>query len=912
MLGPAASDRTLLYHRTLTGWTAVAIVLIVLAGVFVAGLSGAAPAHAQGCPVEVIGATQEGSGELVFAGTTTHATPAPGDKWSGCGLVGAELSHLNFSGVELSEANFSDSRLGSDDFSGDDLEKATFDQAQASSADFENATVTHAYWYEVKLAHANFTGADVAAGGTGSGGVNEPGAFDVAELTDANFTGANLTGDGFSNAIVTGAQFAGANFENVASGIVNVQFGETVGSAPASLPANWVYLGGWFLGPKANLDGAIIRSVNLDGVDLTGADLAGAEFNDDELVGENFTNNATLEGGTSFIGCNLENASFANSKIAGSFEGSTLAGTNFTGASFGFPPGGAYVSSGGIVGVPTNLPADWVLQGGYLLGPAANLSFSDLAGFDLAGVDLAEARLTFASSGGITGVPAALPAEFRLADGYIVGPDVDLEKAALSGADLAGVELREADLAEANLSGADLSGDGLERTDINDTDLLGATLTGVISGSVEGTTTELPTNWTQLNSVLIGPGANLTDASLTDANLGNDDFAGDNLSSADFQGSTLAGANFDGATWSETTCPDGSNSNNDGNTCAGAESKGVPSGSSPTQTTTVTSGTEVTAQATGGSPSDSITSTTYSSNPNSGLTDGTNFFDVAVNAGTGFTAVDIKYCDSSVTSSTILYWWEPVNSAYEPVEVPDGATAATNFGQTYSMSGGVRCVSATIEGTTVGAPSSSPDLDQLTGTVFGVAPAPTVGPKPQTITFGKAPAKPVAGGSGTVSATASSGLPVTLSVDASSSGVCSISGSSSTSPATVSYVTAGKCVIDANQAGDGTYAAAAQKTQTFTITAAKKLKQSIKFAKAPAKPLVGGSGTVSATASSGLPVTLTVASASSAVCSITAGGTGSATVSYNAAGSCVIDANQAGNGTYAAAAQKTQKLTVKS
>jgi predicted Abi (CAAX) family protease len=60
-----------------------------------------------------------------------------------------------------------------------------------------------------------------------------------------------------------------------------------------------------------------------------------------------------------------------------------------------------------------------------------------------------------------------------------------------------------------------------------------------------------------------------------------------------------------------------------------------------------------------------------------------------------------------------------------------------------------------------------------------------------------------------------------------------------------------------------------------------------------------------------LPVTLTVAGASSAVCSITSGGTGSATVSYNAAGSCVIDGNQAGNATYAAAAQKTQKLTIK-
>ena len=68
-----------------------------------------------------------------------------------------------------------------------------------------------------------------------------------------------------------------------------------------------------------------------------------------------------------------------------------------------------------------------------------------------------------------------------------------------------------------------------------------------------------------------------------------------------------------------------------------------------------------------------------------------------------------------------------------------------------------------------------------------------------------------------MSASASSGLPVTLTVASSSSGVCSISGGSSGSPATVSYVAAGSCVIDANQPGTASYAAAAQKAKTLTI-----------------------------------------------------------------------------------------------
>ncbi len=185
----------------------------------------------------------------------------------------------------------------------------------------------------------------------------------------------------------------------------------------------------------------------------------------------------------------------------------------------------------------------------------------------------------------------------------------------------------------------------------------------------------------------------------------------------------------------------------------------------------------------------------------------------------------------------------------------------------------------------------------------------TVKLNPQTITFGKAPTGPLVGGSGSVSATSSSGLAVTLAVASSSSGVCSISGGSSLSPATVNYLAAGNCVIDGNQSGNGTYAAAAQKTQTLTV---KLNPQTITFGKAPTGPLVGGSGSVSATSSSGLAVTLAVASSSSGVCSISGGSSLSpATVNYLAAGNCVIDGNQSGNGTYAAAAQKTQTLTVK-
>ena len=79
----------------------------------------------------------------------------------------------------------------------------------------------------------------------------------------------------------------------------------------------------------------------------------------------------------------------------------------------------------------------------------------------------------------------------------------------------------------------------------------------------------------------------------------------------------------------------------------------------------------------------------------------------------------------------------------------------------------------------------------------------------QTITFGSAPSITV-GGTGTISATATSSLAVTFS--STTAGICTVSGS------TVTGISAGTCTIAANQAGNSSYAAAPQITQSFSIT----------------------------------------------------------------------------------------------
>jgi uncharacterized protein YjbI with pentapeptide repeats len=57
--------------------------------------------------------------------------------------------------------------------------------------------------------------------------------------------------------------------------------------------------------------------------------------------------------------------------------------------------------SGGITGTPDNLPTDWQLTGGYLIGPTANLTDANLSGANLdgtlfSGADLSDSILAWA------------------------------------------------------------------------------------------------------------------------------------------------------------------------------------------------------------------------------------------------------------------------------------------------------------------------------------------------------------------------------------------------------------------------------------------------------------------------------------------------------------------------------------
>ena len=300
----------------------------------------------------------------------------------------------------------------------------------------------------------------------------------------------------------------------------------------------------------ADLSGGDLRNCDLTSADLTGTVLEGAD-----LTGADLTGNARLKG-VDLAGANLTAVTLTGADLSNVDLGSAV----LTG-----------VASGSIVGTPLGLPVDWILNGGYLIGPGANLrgatigrlatsatgSFvqipADFTGADLTGavfdatlldgdpltgavidrVDLSTAELTGVISGGLSGTPK-LPTDWKLVSGYLAGPGANLVGADLAGADLTGAQLTGANLTDADLTGAEVAGVGF----------FNAKLTGVRSFGLVGTPASLPMNWSLRGKsrYLAGPGADLSGGNLT-----GDDLGGAALSGADFDGSNLTNVDFTGA-----------------------------------------------------------------------------------------------------------------------------------------------------------------------------------------------------------------------------------------------------------------------------------------------------------------------------------------------------------------------------
>lgn len=328
----------------------------------------------------------------------------------------------------------------------------------------------------------------VFASGSNLSGLNLTGAkFSSASLIDANLTGATLTNVNLDHATLTGATVAGANFAG-AKFLQNTT--GTLAGSPAAMPSGWSVTVGYLVGPTANLANATLTGANLDGVDLSKATMSN-------------------------------------------------------------------IVSAHVNGVPIKLPTGWTLANGTLFGPGAVVT-----GADLTGADLSTAAMRGIVSGDLTGTPSALPLNWTVANGYLVGPSANLTNANLSGANLTGISI-----SRAVIAGADFSG---------------ATLTGLRSGFEVGSPSALPSQWSLISGYLIGPGANLSSATLTavtfdgstglslagvdftDANLTNDIFSTCDITGAVFSTANFTGVSSSGLTGTPASLPDSSWSISDG------------------------------------------------------------------------------------------------------------------------------------------------------------------------------------------------------------------------------------------------------------------------------------------------------------------------------------------------------------
>jgi uncharacterized protein (TIGR03437 family) len=224
------------------------------------------------------------------------------------------------------------------------------------------------------------------------------------------------------------------------------------------------------------------------------------------------------------------------------------------------------------------------------------------------------------------------------------------------------------------------------------------------------------------------------------------------------------------------------------------------------------------------------------------------------------------------------------------------ATASSTLAVTFTSTTESICTVSDTAVRLVAAGSCSIKATQEGNDLYAAAPSVTrtfaVTLEPQTITFNSIESQAL-GASLTLTATASSNLKVSFASN--SETICTVADGA------VTLLKIGTCSITASQDGDGTWAAAATVTQTFTVT----LKpQTITFGPIDTILLTATPPPLSATATSGLDVSFE--STTGTICTVS-----DKTVTLVATGTCAIKATQAGDTTtWAAATAVTQSFLI--
>lgn len=395
--------------------------------------------------------------------------------------------------------------------------------------------------------------------------------FSDADIVDTDFSGTNLSFTTFKNAIVNNSNFTTANMRTA-----NLEFIQSAGviGMPASMPSGWVLQKGVIVGrgarvKNADLNGAVLKNLDLSGIEIVDTDISRVDFAGSMLVG---AKSSRLTGvpkalpiGWKIISGYLigENAVIEGGDFADvSFEGADFSGIEFRASVF------SEVASGSIKGTPARLPAEWVLEDGYLFGPGAVLQNAKITDISLTGINLDYASFMNATLSDVTFSNVSLRSvDFKKSK---------LTRVAFRNSDMANSTVSGAKLVALSCSGtrgmitywptgwglqkgfclgpsANLNGVGLAGVNLNGVNLSNAVLDGVSSGSVYGKPLGLPPGWKLVKGYLVGPGADLRNADLQYADLSMMQLMKARFDGANLTGAKLTLSDLSGATFVNTT-----------------------------------------------------------------------------------------------------------------------------------------------------------------------------------------------------------------------------------------------------------------------------------------------------------------------------------------------------------------------
>ena len=458
-------------------------------------------------------------------------------------LVRIDLSNTNLSHADLTGANLSGTNLTGANLSGAKLGNTILKDIKSSGIIGSPQTLTKGYYFvdrciigpdteiqeslsnkykQIKIGNGNNTKQYLVGPNVDLTGVDlskiAKFALNKSDLTGANLTGAiltgvylrdvNLTGANLTGAILTGAELfdvnlTGANLTDTE--LTNSFFYDSViltgiktggiKGIPKKLPKGYYLADGYIIGP--NIDIPNNKNNTFNTIKLK------KKYKKIKIKNKN---NKTKE---YIIGPNVD------------LTRVNLTGINLTGIDLT----GAILTSAILTGA--------ILTSAILTG--ANLTSAILTGANLTSADLTDANLTRIRSGHIKGNPR-LPNGYKLRNYYIIGPNVNLYRADLTGIDLTRIDLTGAILTESILTGVDF-------TDAILTDVY---LDGIISGHIKGNP-RLPNGYKLRNGYIIGLKVLLTDANLTGVDLN-----GIELTGVDFTGANLTGVDFTHADFTRT------------------------------------------------------------------------------------------------------------------------------------------------------------------------------------------------------------------------------------------------------------------------------------------------------------------------------------------------------------------------